>query len=100
MRLEPFGSFVVDSPTPSGTGSVKKTHSIVSATLLALALPLFAAAQATAGPFKYPVAARGSQVDDYHGVKIADPYRWLQDTDSPETHACDDPENALTIRSH
>ena len=45
----------------------------------------------------YPVARKGDQIDDYHGVKIADPYRWLEDLDSTETRAWVEAENKLTF---
>ncbi|HEY8852663.1 MAG TPA: hypothetical protein VIM36_10805, partial [Gemmatimonadaceae bacterium] len=50
----------------------------------------------TQSPLSYPSAARGNQVDVYHGVSIADPYRWLEDTDSPETKAWVEAENRLS----
>jgi len=51
----------------------------------------------TAGaPLRYPPARRSEQVDLYHGTEIADPYRWLEDVDAPETRAWIEAESALT----
>jgi len=33
----------------------------------------------------YPPARRGSDVDNLHGHVVTDPYRWLEDPDTPET---------------
>ncbi|MBL8171423.1 MAG: S9 family peptidase [Acidobacteria bacterium] len=47
--------------------------------------------------FVYPVAKTVNQVDDYHGVKVADPYRWLEDPDAADTRAWIEAENKLTF---
>ncbi|HEV2114087.1 MAG TPA: S9 family peptidase, partial [Terriglobales bacterium] len=44
----------------------------------------------------YPAAKKGNVVDDYNGVKIADPYRSLEDTNSSETTAWVEAENKVT----
>jgi prolyl oligopeptidase len=46
---------------------------------------------------RYPVARKSDQVDDYHGMKVADPYRWLEDLDSAETRQWVEAENNLTF---
>ena len=38
------------------------------------------------------------QVDDYHGERVADPYRPLEDSDAPASRAWIDAQNALTER--
>src|ERR1051326_2199382 len=49
-----------------------------------------------AGALSYPVARRTNTVDDYHGVKVPDPYRWLEDDNAPETRAWVEVENQVT----
>ncbi len=65
---------------------------------------VFASAQSSpplapndSAPAIYPKARRSDQIDDYHGTKVADPYRWLEDTDSPETKAWVEAENRVTF---
>ena len=47
-------------------------------------------------PFRYPPARASDLVDTLHGVRVADPYRWLEDADNEETRAWVEAQNALT----
>lgn len=45
---------------------------------------------------KYPETKKTDQVDDYFGVKVSDPYRWLEDDNSAETKEWVKEQNAVT----
>jgi prolyl oligopeptidase len=46
--------------------------------------------------FFYPPAHRDAVVDNYHGTPVADPYRWLEDPQAPETQAWLEAQQRLT----
>lgn len=64
--------------------------------LLATLFPLLAM-HATEPPLTYPTTRTADQVDDYHGTKIADPFRWLEDDNSPETKEWVEAQNKVTF---
>jgi len=45
----------------------------------------------------YPSTRKADQVDTYHDVMVADPYRWLEDPDSKQTSDWVTAENRLTF---
>lgn len=53
---------------------------------------------ATGSVFQYPPARTVQVVDDYHGTRVADPYRWLEDMESPEVRRWASAQTALAER--
>ena len=51
---------------------------------------------ATAQQQSYPKAEKDGTVDEYFGVKVADPYRWLENDTSQQTAAWVEAENKVT----
>ena len=69
-------------------------HPFVTALAAGVVLSCIVSAQVR---LQYPQARRSDHVDTYFGDKVADPYRWLEDVDSPETKKWVEEENKLTF---
>jgi prolyl oligopeptidase len=74
---------------------MKQTLPVAFAVLLAGCVSDPSARQSP--PLPYPATARVEQVDDYHGTKVTDPYRWLEDDNSVSTKAWVEAENKVTF---
>jgi prolyl oligopeptidase len=64
------------------------------ATALALAT---LAVSITAQQMRYPETRKSDQVDTYFGVRVPDPYRWLEDETSADTARWVEAENKVTF---
>ncbi|MCL2926455.1 MAG: hypothetical protein MGF17_18090, partial [Trichodesmium sp. MAG_R04] len=45
----------------------------------------------------YPITHKTDTVDNYHGIQVPDPYRWLEDSDSEKTQEWVKSQNKITF---
>ncbi len=68
---------------------------VLTVLLAACATPKAEHTAQPAATLQYPATMRGDVVDDYHGVRVADPYRWFEDPAAQATRDWVAAENAL-----
>src|SRR5262249_53069248 len=73
--------------------SRRRMKALAAAALAAALLPARSAGQAA---IQYPAAARDDIVEDFHGNRVADPYRWLENLEGARTAEWLDAEERIT----
>lgn len=69
----------------------------VSLLLVMSVLPGCSHRPASRVSLEYPITRQEAVADDYHGVRVADPYRWLEDDLAEETLAWVEAQNRVTF---
>ena len=64
--------------------------------LILMMMATMATTAVSAQGLQYPKAVKDGTVDEYFGVKVADPYRWLENDTSAQTAAWVEAENKVT----
>lgn len=70
-----------------------KNHILLA---MAIIFGLSACNQKQEKMLNYPISQRVDTVDIYHGIEVADPYRWLEDDNSDSTKAWVNKQNKVT----
>ncbi len=65
--------------------------------LFAVALVALTAPSVLAQKIQYPQTKKVEHFDTYHGVRVEDPYRWLEEENSPETAKWVEEQNKVTF---
>ena len=81
----------------AGRGAARLDAMLMKILVCAAVVAIVMKVEAATGEYKYPKARKADQVDDYHGTKVADPYRWLEDPDSAESRKWIEEQNELTF---
>src|SRR5919206_3670964 len=73
-----------------------RTRSAIAAGALTLLAPAAHAQVQQGQRLSYPEAKKVEQIDDFWGTKVTDPYRWMEDLNSPALAEWVKQENAVT----
>ena len=64
--------------------------------IVLISMVMMATSMMQAQGLQYPKAEKDGTVDEYFGVKVSDPYRWLENDTSAQTTAWVEAENKVT----